>query len=119
MEKIKFTEKISTRLVSIALICFILTAALLLSINFYTLNTITNNQMNLIANNTWSSVNNLVDENTVQEMIMGKTEDSRLYKDIRKSLVALSSATTAKFIYIVIEMGNIPCKLLLKRLCFW
>ena len=103
MEKIKFTEKISTRLVSIALICFILTAALLLSINFYTLNTITNNQMNLIANNTWSAVNNLVDENTVQEMIMGKTEDSRLYKDIRKSLVALSSATTAKFLYIVIE----------------
>jgi methyl-accepting chemotaxis protein len=63
--------------------------------------------MKEIAIGTWSSVTTLVDEGTLNSLIEDGDMEGLLYKEVKRSLVALRNATNARYLHIVKgEPGN-------------
>lgn len=107
MAMIRFKDRISTRIVGVVLLSFVILLTTILVLNFYALNKTVNDQMEEIAIGTWSSVTTLVDEGTLNSLIEEADIESPLYKEVKRSLVALRNATNARYLHIVIgEAGN-------------
>lgn len=107
MSMIRFKDRISTRIVGVVLISFVILLTIILVLNFYALNKTMNDQMKEIAVGTWSSVTTLVDEGTLNSLIEEADIESPLYKEVKRSLVALRNATNARYLHIVTgEAGN-------------
>lgn len=102
MTRIRFRDRIGTRIVGVVLFYFVILLTIILVLNFYALNKTINDQMKEIAIGTWSSVTALVDEGTLNSLIEDADVESPLYKEVKRSLVALRSATDARYLHIVI-----------------
>jgi methyl-accepting chemotaxis protein len=107
MTGIRFRDRIGTRIVGVVLLAFVILLTIILALNFYALNKTINDQMMEIAIGTWSSVTALVDEGTLNSLIEEADTESPLYKEVKRSLVALRTATDARYLHIVIgEPGD-------------
>lgn len=99
----KIKNKISTKIVRIALLLILLLLVFTSSTTYYSLNDSLGKRMKSVASGAATAVENKFNQDILDNILTSNSETSESYQNLKNNLVTIRDASAAKFVHIVIK----------------